>query len=318
MGWFLGHWMSGYFPGVNATSFSLFIAAAISITAIPILGRIMIEFNLHRTQMGVLTITAAAIDDILGWTCLAAVSAIVASNFDPVSIVEMVVFTLIFALVVIKGIRPLLIRYVVPAVKKNNNRLDLTTFAIMLILIFGCAIATNKIGIFSLFGPFILGAAIYDQIELREAIFERLKDFITVFFLPIFFTYTGLHTDMGDLGAGSMWILLVALLFVSFFGKFVGCYVAAKLSGLPTKESACVGVMMNARALMGLIAANLGREMGAITPPVYCMLVIMCALSTIVTWPLLRRLIPGTEMGEAYMQSEYMVNKLRTASPVSG
>jgi Kef-type K+ transport system membrane component KefB len=152
---------------------------------------------------------------------------------------------------------------------------------------------------------------------LKQAIFTRIKDFITVFFLPIFFTYTGLHTDMGSLGSGPMWMLLAALLLVAFFGKIVGCFVAARLSGLPSRQAACVGIMMNARALMGLIAANLGREMGAITPEVYCMLVIMCAVSTIMTWPILRRLIPGTEMEEAYNQSEFMRSRLahQSAAP---
>jgi len=315
MGYLLGHWMHGYFPQTNITSFSLFIAAAISITAIPILGRIMIEFNLHKTQMGVLTITAAAIDDILGWVCLAVVSAIVAAHFDAMMIVQMLGLTAVFALVTLKVIRPLTIRYMVAAVEKNNGQLDLTTFAILLVTIFGCAVTTNLIGIFSLFGPFILGAAIYDQEILKQAIFHRLKDFVTVFFLPIFFTYTGLHTDMGSLGSGVMWLVLLALLVVSFSGKFVGCFVAARLSGLDNRQAACVGIMMNTRALMGLIAANIGREMGAITPEVYCMLVIMCALSTVVTWPILRRLIPGTEMGEAFEQSEYMQNKRRSLRP---
>ena len=318
LGLVLGRWMHGYFPQTNITSFSLFIAAAISITAIPILGRIMIEFNLHRTYMGVLTITAAAIDDILGWICLAIVSAIVASHFEILMVARMLVLTAVFALFTIKVIRPLAIRYMTASVIENNGELNLTTFAILLVTIFGCAVVTNLIGIFSLFGPFILGAAIYDQTELKEAVFQRLKDFITVFFLPIFFTYTGLHTDMGSFGSGVMWLVLAALLFVSFFGKMAGCFVAARLSGLPNRQAACVGIMMNARALMGLIAANIGREMGAITGEVYCMLVLMCALSTIVTWPILRRLIPGTEMGEAFNESEYMQSKLKSQPLVAG
>lgn len=313
MGIFLGRYMHQFFPQTNITSFSLFIAAAISITAIPILGRILIEFNLQRTNMGVLTITASAIDDVLGWMCLAIVSAIVASNLQWVMVAKMLVLTALFALFCLKVLRPLTIKYMNESLRKNNGQLNLTTFAILLVGIFGCAVATNLIGIFSLFGPFILGASIYDQEELKEAIFNRLKDFVTVFFLPIFFTYTGLHTDMGSLVSAQMWFLLGALLFVSFFGKTVGCYAAARLSKLSNKEALSVGVMMNTRALMGLIAANLGREMGAITPEVYCMLVIMCAISTIMAWPILRRLIPGTEMGEAYMQSEYMLNKLKTA-----
>lgn len=321
LGLALGHWMHGYFPNSNVTSLSLFIAAAISITAIPTLGRILIEFNLHRTYMGVLTITAAAIDDILGWICLAVVSAIVAANFHPLMVIEMLGFTVLFAVFATKVIRPLVIVYLTPAVIRNDGQLGVNSFAILLVGIFGCAVITNKIGIFSLFGPFILGAALFDQTELKEAVFNRLKDFISVFFLPIFFTYAGLHTDMSSLGSGAMWLCLGALLLVSFLGKTFGCFVAARLSGFDSRQSACVGVMMNARGLMGLIAANLGREMGAIPGQVYCMLVVMCALSTIATWPALRRLIPGTEMGEAYLESESMREKLHGSAaiePITG
>jgi len=155
----------------------------------------------------------------------------------------------------------------------------------------------------------MLGAVLYDQVKFREAVFHHMKDFITAFFLPIFFTFTGLHTDMGSLGSGIMWVALGLLLFVSFFGKFVGCFFAAKLSGFKNRQAAAIGIMMNTRALMGLIAANIGREMGAITQPVYCMLVLMCVLSTIVTSPVLRRLIHGTEMEAPYRDSEYVSSR---------
>ena len=106
-----------------------------------------------------------------------------------------------------------------------------------------------------------------------------------------------------------MWVALGLLLFASFFGKFVGCFFAAKLSGFKNRQAAAIGMMMNTRALMGLIAANIGREMGAITQPVYCMLVLMCVLSTIVTSPVLRRLIKGTELEEPYSLSEYVSSR---------
>ena len=106
-----------------------------------------------------------------------------------------------------------------------------------------------------------------------------------------------------------MWVALGLLLFVSFFGKFVGCFVAARLSGFETRQASAIGIMMNTRALMGLIAANIGREMGAITAPVYCMLVLMCVISTIMAAPLLRRLIRGTEMEAPYRLSEYVSSR---------
>jgi Kef-type K+ transport system membrane component KefB len=199
------------------------------------------------------------------------------------------------------------------AIKKEfmgvEGKMSLNGLAVLIVVILLTATATNKIGISSLFGPFLLGAVLYDQTEFKEAVCHNMKNFVTAFFLPIFFTFTGLHTNMGSLGNGIMWVALGLLLFVSFFGKFVGCFIAAKLSGFKTRQSAAIGIMMNSRALMGLIAANIGREMGAITAPVYCMLVLMCVISTIITAPVLRRLIKGTELEEPYSRSEYVSSR---------
>lgn len=308
LGLIFAAWLHPQFPQTNELAFCLFIGTAISITAIPILGRILIEFNLTRTDVGVLTITAAAIDDALGWICLAVVSAIVSSRLDALATTEMIAEVVLLAFILIKVVRPLAIRAIRNELERHGH-LTLNGLAALVVAILTCAAITNKIGISSLFGPFMLGAILYDQVEFREKVFHNLKNFVTAFFLPIFFTFTGLHTDMGSLGSGIMWIALGLLLFVSFFGKFAGCYVTARLSGFKTRQAAAIGIMMNARALMGLIAANIGREMGAITPPVYCMLVLMCVLSTIVTAPSLRRLIRGTELEQPYSLSEYVSSR---------
>ncbi len=304
-----GIWLHPQFPETNATAFSLFIGTAVSITAIPILGRILIEFNLTRTEVGVMTITAAAIDDALGWICLAVVSAIVSSKLNPVATTEMILLIALLTIVMIKIVRPLAIKAINKELEKKAGQMSLNSLAVLVVGILVCAAMTNKIGISSLFGPFLLGAILSDQTEFRETVFTRMKDFITVFFLPIFFTFTGLHTDMGSLGSRIMWIGLGLLLFVSFFGKLVGCYLAARFSGYKHRQAAAIGIMMNTRALMGLIAANIGREMGAITQPVYCMLVLMCVLSTIIASPALRRLIRGTELQEPYSKSEYVTSR---------
>jgi Kef-type K+ transport system membrane component KefB len=304
-----GIWLHPYFPETSNLAFCLFTATAVSITAIPILGRILIEFNLTKTDVGVLTITAAAIDDALGWICLAVVSAIVTSQLNLASTALMVLLIGLLAAALLFVFRPLFIRGIQNGAFGKGSEMSLNGLALLIVAILLVATATNKIGISSLFGPFMLGAVLHDQHEFKEAVFSNMKNFITAFFLPIFFTFTGLHTDMGSLGSGIMWLALGLLLFVSFFGKFVGCYLAARLSGFKHRESAAVGIMMNTRALMGLIAANIGREMGAITPPVYCMLVIMCTLSTIITAPVLRRLIRGTALEGPYKDSEFVVSR---------
>ena len=309
LGGAFGVWLHPQFPATNPVAFSLFIATAVSITAIPILGRILIEFNLTKTDVGVLTITAAAIDDALGWICLAVVSAIVSSKLDPLATLRMVGEVLLLASVLLKVVRPAAIKAIDKEFVKRNGEFSLNALAALIVAILTTAAITNKIGISSLFGPFMLGATLYDQLAFRQAVFGTMKNFVTAFFLPIFFTFTGLHTDMGSLGSPQMWVALGLLLFVSMFGKFVGCFFAAKLSGFQNRQAAAIGIMMNTRALMGLIAANIGREMGAVAPPVYCMLVLMCVISTIITSPVLRRLIRGTEMEEPYRASEYVASR---------
>lgn len=306
LGLLVAWWMWPAFPQMNRVGFLLFLAAALSITAIPILGRVMVEFNIQRTHLGALTITAAAIDDALGWILLAVVAAIVGAHFDPAVTLRMIGLTVLFALTMGFVVRPLLICWIHTAVDTHTGQLSLNALAVTIVLVLLSAIATNLIGIFSIFGAFVLGAVLYDQERFREAVFQRLKDFITVFFLPVFFTYTGLHTDMGTLGSGIMWVFLLGLLAASFVGKFVGCTIAARLSGLSLRMAACVGIMMNTRALMGLIAANVGLQMGAIPGQVYCMIVLMCVLSTIMLSPILRRLIIGTELQGPFLRSEFM------------
>ncbi len=312
----IGQWMQPHFPQIHPVGFSLFLATALSITAIPVLGRVMVEFNIQRTEIGVLTITAAAIDDALGWILLAVVSAVVGAHFDLLATGRMVLLTLVFGLVMGMVVRPLLIRWIQRAVDPRSGQLSLNALAGTFVVMFGCAAITNLIGIFSIFGAFILGAVLYDQEQFREAVFQRLKDFVTAFFLPIFFTYTGLHTDMGSLGTGVMWLFLAAVLAASLVGKLVGCGVAARWSGFPPRQAACVGVMMNARALMGLIAANVGLQMNAVPPQVYCMLVLMCVVSTVLLSPALRRLMVGTELEAPFRESEFVREAMRVRRSV--
>ena len=181
-------------------------ALAVSITAIPVLGRIMMEFDLTRTRIGVLTITAAAVDDATGWILLAAVSAVVLGNLVPSTIVVMLAATLAFCAVVLLVVRPLAKRLIQRSLARNNGDITLGGLAWLLVAVFTAAVATNLIGIFSIFGPFVLGAALWDEHDFREAVRRRLRDFVTVFFLPIFFTYTGLRTRVTALDSGELWL----------------------------------------------------------------------------------------------------------------
>jgi Kef-type K+ transport system membrane component KefB len=306
LGFLLGRWMHATLHMSGSwLNLALFMAAAMSITAIPILGRIMVELNISRTRIGSLTISAAAADDASGWILLAVVTAIARSTLNPVKLGGMIVEVVAFAVCMVWGVRPLLKKWTARQMQGHQGKLSLGGLAILLIMILLAAIVTNLIGIFSIFGAFFFGALLYDQHEFRQAVQERLRDFVTVFFLPIFFTYTGLRTDIGTMGGAGLWFMCGLVLLTAFVGKFGGCWLAARFNGLPWREASMIGIMMNTRALMELIVINIGFELGVIPKSVFFMLVFMAVASTYVTTPVLRRLVRSSELERDYMDSEF-------------
>jgi Kef-type K+ transport system membrane component KefB len=278
---------------IDPRAFALFLGTAMSITAIPILGRILIEMGLQRSPLGALVIAAAACDDAVGWTLLAAVSALATGNFEPARIAAMVGATIGFAAAMLLVVRPLLL----PRLERSVNaegRLPLGILSIVLALLFGAAFITSAIGIFAIFGGFLLGAALSGSPRVREAFVNQFNDFTTVFFLPIFFTFTGLRTNLGSLDGLEAWGWCAAVLVVAVAGKWGGCGLVARLGGMPAGEAACVGVLMNTRALMELIVINVGMDLGVIPPSVYCMLVLMAIATTLMATPLAARLLRGS------------------------
>jgi Kef-type K+ transport system membrane component KefB len=153
--------------------------------------------------------------------------------------------------------------------------------------------ATYKIGIFAIFGGFMLGVLLHDQHEVVNAWKKKVGGFVSVFFLPIFFTYTGLRTDIGGLNSAELWGWCVLLIALATLGKFGGCYWAARWSGLNHQESKVIGILMNTRALMELIIINIGFDLGVISQNMFTMLVLMAIVSTVITTPGLRRWLPG-------------------------
>lgn len=280
---------------------AFFLAVALSITAIPILGRIMLDFHIHRTRLAALIISAAAIDDTLGWVLLAAVTAMVRGRFEPAGVAAMLAVTLLFGFCLVLVVRPLLRGWLERAVTAEGE-LGVGAFALVLVLVLGSAAVSNAIGVFSVLGPFLLGAALWDCTTLRRAVERRMRDLIYVFFLPIFFTYTGLRTDVGLLEGSREWLLCGLICVAAITGKMVGCGTAALACGLGWRESGCVAVMMNTRALMGLVAINVGYELGVVPDAIFSMLVIMALVTTLMTTPLLRRLMCGTEFERAHRQ----------------
>ena len=278
-------------PEVNALGYSLFLATALSITAVPILGRIMMEFDLTRTPMGVITITSAAINDVVGWITLAAVTALTLSSFSTAAMLLNLVWLTLYAAVCWWLIRPAL-RWLLGRFTAHSDNLPQSVLAILLAMIFLSAMTTYKLGIFAIFGGFMMGVLLHDESTFVAAWKAKIADFVSVFFLPIFFTYTGLRTNIGALDSLMLWQWCLAILGAATIGKFGGCYLGARLAGRGAAESRIIGVMMNTRALMELIVINVGFDLGVIPASVFTMLVIMAVVSTLVTAPALRRWLP--------------------------
>jgi Kef-type K+ transport system membrane component KefB len=290
---------------IDTRAFALFLGTAMSITAIPILGRILIEMGLQRSPLGALVIAAAACDDAVGWTLLATVSALATGNFEPARIAVMVGATIGFAAAMLFVVRPLLL----PRLERSVNaegRLPLGILSIVLAILFGAAYVTSAIGIFAIFGGFLLGAALSGAPRVREAFVNQFNDFTTVFFLPIFFTFTGLRTNLGSLDGLEAWGWCAAVLVVAVAGKWGGCGLAARLGGMPAGEAACVGVLMNTRALMELIVINVGMDLGVIPPSVYCMLVLMAIATTLMATPLAARLLRGSSYEQCLVDRGFL------------
>jgi Kef-type K+ transport system membrane component KefB len=270
---------------------ALFVATALSITALPTLGRIMMELNLTRTRVGVIAVSAAAINDVVGWLLLALVTALTVSDFVPSRFILRLGMVCAFGLVSVLLVRPLL-KKAIRKLPPRNGKMSANLLAGILTVIFIAAMTTYQIGIFAIFGGFMMGVILYDETDLVAAWRDRLGDFVTVFFLPIFFTYTGLRTSIGGLATLTDWGWCGAIVAVATLTKLGGAYFMARRSGLNHPQSAIIGFMMNTRALMELIVLNVGLDLGVITPKLFTMLVIMAVVSTIITTPALRYFMP--------------------------
>lgn len=316
-GYALGQWMHAAMQlDVSRAGFSLFMGAAMSITAIPVLGRILIDLNLTRTAVGAITIAAAAFDDASGWIVLAAISALVRAGFDPWRTVVMVLTTAGFCAAMVLVVRPILRRMIATAFARTGGNPGYNTLAMVLAILFLCSIATNLIGIFSIFGAFLLGAILSGEEQFRKWMDGNLQKFVTVFFLPIFFTFTGLRTDVGSLASLPLWGFAAAVLLVAIAGKFGGCAIAARAGGFPWRQSACIGVLMNTRGLMELIVVNVGYELGVVPRSVYAMLVVMAVITTLMATPCLLVLARTTELAPFIATSPFS-RPARTSASVT-
>ena len=280
-------------PHERAVVFSLLLATAVSITSIPIMGRILRALSLTGTRVGLVSITAAAIDDVLGWTLLGAVVGVAQVGIDGGGIVIALVGAALLATgAVLTG------RWLAAHVPEERYAAGMppTDLALALGSALVLCAATNAIGIFSIFGGFLAGVAISFHRPLARALDAQLHDVVSVLFLPIFFMFSGLKTDLTGLGdSTTIWSLLGLLLIAAFAGKIFPCAWIARRSGFPPREAWAVGILMNTRALMALVVINVGYDLKIFPKAVFVMLVAVAIVSTVITTPLLRRLVPRAE-----------------------
>ena len=276
-------------PDIDPLSFSLFMAVAMAITAVPILGRILAEYGLTRERVGVVAISSAAANDVIGWVILAMISAIVAAGFSlgAFSLQILGLIGLIVGLIVVG--RPLA-AWLVRRFPTQGLAMSPVLIACVIGLMFLAGVATQKLGIFTIFGGFLIGLLFHPHIAFVEAWRKTIGQFVLVFFLPIFFTLTGLRTNLLGLDTMNEWLWCAGLFAASVISKIGPVYLAARLSGLKSDESAALGILMNTRALMELIVLNIGLSMGVIPQDVFTMMVIMAVGTTIMTGPLINRI----------------------------
>ncbi len=279
-------------PGIDSLAYSLFFGVGLAITAVPILGRILREFNLTRTEIGVVAISAAAINDVIGWMMLAAISAHASSHFSFSSVGFQFGGIALLLLAAWFILRPLVNR-VLARLPIVDGQLPPNLMTIVICMIFVMGICTYKLGIFTIFGGFLAGLLFHHDKKFVEAWRGQVGKFVMVLFLPVFFTYTGLRTNVLGLVNWSDWQWLGVVLVASILGKIVPVYVAGRVAGFKHKESTILGSLMNTRALMELIVLNIGFDLGFIPQNVFTMLVIMAVATTVMTGPLLRKLLPS-------------------------
>jgi Kef-type K+ transport system membrane component KefB len=274
-------------PHVNRITYCSFLAVAMAITAVPTLGRILRELDLTRTRLGVVTITAAAINDVVGWILLAVISAAATSKFSFWATAAQFGGIVTFGLLLWWGGRPA-VGYLLRHQPVANGNVSPVLMSIVLGLLFFCAMCTYALGIFAIFGGFAAGLLFHENRAFVEAWRRQVGQFVLVFFLPIFFTYSGLRTNVLGLATVLDWEWCIIILLVACVGKIVPVYFAARHAGLLHSDALSCGVLMNTRALMELIVLNVGYELGYIPQSVFTMMVLMAIASTFMTVPLIR------------------------------
>ncbi|MFA6484046.1 MAG: cation:proton antiporter [Bacteroidales bacterium] len=265
-------------------SFALFMGIAMSITAFPVLARILKERGLTRSPLGALAITCAAADDVTAW-CLLAVVIAIAKAGSVTSALFTISLVVSYILLAIKVFKPWLQK--ISEKRINGKQIDKTIIALSFLILLLSAYFTEIIGIHALFGAFLAGVIMPNNVRFKELLTDKIEDLSTVLLLPIFFAFTGLRTQIGLLNTGHLWALCGIIILIAVVGKFGGSALSARIVGRSWKESLSIGALMNTRGLMELVVLNIGYDLKILGPEVFAIMVLMALATTLMTGPLL-------------------------------
>lgn len=270
-------------PAVPFHAFALFMGIALSITAFPVLARVLEERGLSRTRLGATAIACAAVDDVTAWSLLALVVTLVSAGGATAKLAIMALALAVFIAVMLAVVRPTLSRLLF----RSSTKLTRGRISITLGVMLASALTTEIIGIHALFGAFLAGAIMPPGEEVRVRLRERLESLSSAFLLPLFFAFTGLRTEIGLLNDVWSWLVCGAIVLTAIAGKLVGSMLAARWTGSTWRDAFVLGTLMNTRGLMELIALNVGYDLGILSPRMFTMLVVMALVTTAMTGPLL-------------------------------
>ena len=300
---------------VTFTGFALFLGIAMSITAFPVLARILQERGLMNHPVGAIALACAAVDDVTAWCILAGVIVIVRASHAAMPLWVTIGGAASFGLVMWFVARPLFRG--LERVYQQRGKMTQNLLALILLLVFASAWLTETLGIHALFGAFVAGAVMPKGSEFVKALTERLEDIVVVLFLPLFFAFTGLRMTIGVVSGSEMWFYCGLIIVVAVVGKLVGSMLAARFTGLGWRESAAIGALMNTRGLIQLVVLNIGLDIGVISPALFAMMVLMALVTTFMTTPLLALIYPR-RLVEQTMPRPVDAAGLPQAAPAAG
>ena len=272
-------------PSATFTGYALFMGISMSITAFPVLARILQERGLSKTFLGSTAITCAAVDDVTAWSIMAFVVGIVKSTSMAGAVLTLAL-ALVFIVLMMFGVKRWLPRWLGQE-RLLSEEVSGGTLAAVVGLVLASALSTEVFGIHALFGAFLAGVVMPDTQGFRERINARIEKLSSVLLLPLFFAFTGLRTQVGLLDDVQGWLLCLLIIVVATIGKLGASALAARLTGMNWRDSLQLGALMNTRGLMELIVLNIGYDLGILSPRIFTMLVIMALITTVLTGPLL-------------------------------